>query len=96
MKTIKQLTIVGVTFFFLGIAISTNSIASSSQDTTVTGAVEQVWEDGFRLNTGERTIRVDSWNVYGDNTPDNVAVGDRLTITREFDDGEFNADSISD
>lgn len=96
MKTIKQLTIVGVTFFFLGIAISTNSIASSSQDTTVTGAVEQVWEDGFRLNTGERTLRVDSWDVCGDNTMSHLSANDRVNVSGEFSGLEFDADSITD
>ncbi|MDJ0705009.1 MAG: hypothetical protein QNJ46_17135 [Leptolyngbyaceae cyanobacterium MO_188.B28] len=28
--------------------------------TTYTGTVERVWEDGFRLNTGDRSLRVDS------------------------------------
>ncbi len=93
MKTIKPLTIIGIAL--IGLTIPTTSIASDEDDTTITGTVEQVWEDGFNLNTGDDTHRVDSWDVYGDNTPDNVAVGDRLTVTGEFDDGEFDADSIS-
>ncbi|MBE9047327.1 hypothetical protein IQ255_23495 [Pleurocapsales cyanobacterium LEGE 10410] len=94
MKIIKELTIVGLTF--LGIAIPTLSIASSEGDTTLTGSVERVWEDGFRLNTGDRVLRVDSWDVYGDNTPENLAVGDRLTVTGEFSGLEFDAFSITD
>jgi hypothetical protein len=61
---------------------------------TYTGTVEQVWEDGFRLNTGDRTFRVDTWDVYGDNTASHVAVGDSITITGEFDDGEFDAFTV--
>jgi len=59
-----------------------------------TGIVEQVWEDGFRLNTGDRSFRVDSWDVYGDNTAQFVQVGDRVTITGEFEGGEFDAFTI--
>ena len=65
-------------------------------DTTFTGAVERVWEDGFRLNTGDRVLTVDSWDVYGDNTPKNVTVGDRLIVTGEFSGREFDAFSITD
>ncbi|MEL6322258.1 MAG: hypothetical protein AAFQ57_16680 [Cyanobacteria bacterium J06626_14] len=61
---------------------------------TYTGTVERVWEDGFRLDTGERTVRVDAWNVYGDNTPNHVEVGDRITVTGEFEGREFDAFSI--
>jgi len=59
-----------------------------------TGTVEQVWEDGFRLNTGDRTFRVDTWDIYGDNTASYVAVGDSITITGEFDGGEFDAFTV--
>ena len=60
-----------------------------------TGTVENVWEDGFQLNTGERTLRVDSWDVYGDNTASNLATGDRITVTGEFSGREFDAFSIA-
>jgi len=59
-----------------------------------TGIVERVWEDGFRLSTGDRTFRVDSWDVYGDNTAQHIQVGDRVTITGEFERGEFDAFTI--
>ena len=59
------------------------------------GIVEQVWEDGFRLNTGDRTFRVDSWDVYGDATASYLSVGDRVTLTGEFDGGEFDAFTIT-
>ncbi|MBD2315089.1 hypothetical protein H6G20_25820 [Desertifilum sp. FACHB-1129] len=59
-----------------------------------TGIVERVWEDGFRLNTGNQTFSVDSWDVYGDNTAQFIRVGDRVTITGEFEGGEFDALTI--
>ncbi len=59
------------------------------------GIVEQVWEDGFSFHTGNRTLRVDSWDLYGDSTPRNVSIGQNLTISGEFDQGEFDAFSIT-
>lgn len=61
---------------------------------TYTGTIERVWEDGFQLNTGDRTLRVDSWDVYGDNTASYVSVGDRITITGECENGEFDAFTV--
>ena len=76
---------------------SVSRAASAPSDgVSYTGTVERVWEDGFLLNTGERTLRVDSWSIYGDNTGRNIAVGDRLAVTGEFDGREFDAFSISD
>lgn len=66
----------------------------SHAQTTHRGTVERVWEDGFRLNTGDRTVRVDAWSVYGDNTVNYVMVGDELTITGEFEGREFDAFTI--
>jgi hypothetical protein len=59
------------------------------------GTVERVWEDGFRLNIGDRTLRGDSWDVCGDFTANHVAMGDRLTVTGEFEGREFDAFSIT-
>ena len=61
---------------------------------TYTGTVERVWEDGFRLKTGDRTLWVDARDLYGDNTPGNIAVGDQITVTGEFERIEFDALSI--
>ena len=63
---------------------------------TYIGTVERVWEDGLRLNTGDRTFSVDSWAVYGDNTHNNITVGDRITVTGEFAGRSFDAFSITD
>lgn len=62
---------------------------------TYTGIVERVWEDGFRLNTGDRTITVDSWDVYGDRTPLHIQVGDRISVFGEFENGEFDLFSVT-
>ena len=71
------------------------SAAASPAGVSYTGTVENVWEDGFQLNTGDRTLRVDSWDVYGDNTASNVATGDRITVTGEFSGRDFDAFSIA-
>lgn len=91
-------------FTITGTAATSNQTSSTvgSEATVVardranayTGTVERVWEDGFRLNTGDRTLTVDSWDLYGDNTPSHVAVGDRVTITGEFEDGEFDVFTV--
>ncbi|MDJ0706299.1 MAG: hypothetical protein QNJ46_23760 [Leptolyngbyaceae cyanobacterium MO_188.B28] len=62
---------------------------------TYTGTVKRVWEDGFRLHIGDRTLWVDAWDLYGDNTLDNIAVGDRISVTGEFERIEFDASSIA-
>ena len=63
---------------------------------TYTGTVERVWEDGFRLHTNDRTLWVNAWDIYGENTPSNIAVGDRITVTGEFERIEFDALSITE
>ena len=84
------------TFTLMAIGVSSAIVLPyiSYAQVTYTGTVERVWEDGFRLNTGDRTLRVDSWDVYGDNTSGHVAVGDRITVTGEFGGREFDAFSI--
>lgn len=63
---------------------------------THTGTVERVWEDGFRLHTGDQTLWVNASELYGENTPGNIAVGDRISVTGEFERIEFDAFSITD
>lgn len=72
------------------------STVQAQQSGSFTGTVQRVWEDGFSLNTGARTLRVDSWDLCGDFTANHVSVGDRLTVTGEFEGGEFDAFSITD
>ncbi|MBD2093393.1 hypothetical protein H6F67_26460 [Microcoleus sp. FACHB-1515] len=67
----------------------------AQQSGSFTGTVQRVWEDGFSLNTGGRTLSVDSWDLCGDFTARHISVGDRLTITGEFEGGEFDAFSIT-
>ncbi|MEO0834823.1 MAG: hypothetical protein AAFY16_02300 [Cyanobacteria bacterium J06642_3] len=92
-KNIKRPILVG--FAFASLAIPTLNLSVHAKDNKFTGSVEQVWEDGFSLNTGEGTFNVDSWDVYGDDTPENLAEGDLVTVKGEFDGGEFDAASIS-
>lgn len=100
-KNIKRPILVG--FAFASLAIPTLNLSVHAKDNKFTGSVEQVWDDGFSLNTGDReaypagnrTFNVDSWDVYGDDTPENLAEGDQVTVKGEFDDGELDADSVS-
>jgi putative NADPH-quinone reductase len=73
---------------------SQSSDSPSQAEMTYKGTVERVWEDGFRLNTGDRVLTIDAWDVYGDNTPQSITVGDQVTITGEFDGKQFDAFSI--
>ena len=92
-KNIKRPILVG--FAFASLAIPTLNLSVHAQGNKFTGSVERVWEDGFSLNTGDRTFNVDSWDVYGDDTSKNLTEGDRVTVMGEFDGGEFDADSVS-
>jgi hypothetical protein len=78
-----------------GCVASSGGSSSDGPRGTQSGTVERVWEDGFSLNTGSRTIRVDSWDVFGDNTRRHVAVGDRVQVTGEFSGGEFDAATVT-
>ena len=69
--------------------------AQAQQQGTFTGTVQRVWEDGFRLDTGDRTLRVDAWEIHGDATARHIAVGDQITVSGEFSGREFDAASIS-
>ncbi len=77
------------------VVVSMMANAHARQNNLFTGTVERVWEDGFRLNTGDRTLQVDAWDLCGDFTASRVRVGDRLTVTGEFESGEFDAFSIT-
>lgn len=89
----KKLAFIGCTFVGTA-AVIVWSLSARAGNSTFTGNVERVWEDGFVLNTEQRRITVDSWDVCGDNTPRHVSVGDRLVVTGEFDLTEFDAFSI--
>lgn len=78
-----------------GLAVYGLAIRTEAQETPITGTVASVWEDGFRLDTGDRAVVVDSWNLCGDATESSVSEGDRLTLTGEFDGREFDASSIT-
>jgi hypothetical protein len=59
--------------------------------TTITGNVE----DGFRLNTGGRSVNVDTWDVFGDGTRGRVSPGQRVSVTGELSGGEFDASAVN-
>lgn len=82
---VSSLAVVGVVFN-----------AHARQTSSLTGTVQRVWEDGFRLDTGDRAIRVDSWDIYGDATASHVMVGDQVTVNGNFDILDFDASSIID
>ena len=62
---------------------------------THTGAVERVWDDGFRLRTREQTFWVDASDLYDNNTPGHITVGDQVSVTGKLSRIEFNASAIS-
>lgn len=84
-----SLVSVSLVFFTIGSAIAQNQVK------TVSGRVNRVWEDGFQLQSRDRSITIDSYDVCGDNTARYVVVGDQLTVTGEFEGGEFDAFSIT-
>ncbi|KPQ34504.1 MAG: hypothetical protein HLUCCA11_14490 [Phormidesmis priestleyi Ana] len=88
----NRLIVFGLIAGGIGVAAALPHVGHAQ--TTQTGTVEKVWEDGFRFNTGDRAFRVDTWDIYGDNTVSYVAVGDRATITGEFEGSEFDAFTV--
>ena len=76
------------------VSVITLSQISHAQ-ATHTGTVERVWEDGFRLHADDQTLWVDTSDLYGENTPNYIAVGDQIKVTGEFERIEFDASSIS-
>lgn len=95
MKNIKQSTVFGITLAGIAIAIPTLYSAVHAQGNTFSGTVERVWSDGFRLNTGDRTVRVDSWDVCGDNTMSHLSADQQVNVSGEFSGLEFDAFSIT-
>ncbi|MDJ0593371.1 MAG: hypothetical protein QNJ72_25860 [Pleurocapsa sp. MO_226.B13] len=91
---IRRLKLAEITL--LSLAIPGFYSAVHAQGNTFTGTVERVWEDGFRLNTGERTLRVDSWDVCGDNTASYLSADQQVNVSGEFSGLEFDAFSVTD
>lgn len=90
----KLLTAMLMTMSGLAV-VSMVSTVHAQQNGPLTGTVQRVWEDGFSLNTGDRILRVDSWDLCRDFTTRHISMGDRLTVTGEFEGGEFDAFSIT-
>lgn len=96
MKTIKQSTVFGITLAGIVIAIPTFYSAAHARDYIFIGTVERVWEDGFLLNTGDRTFKVDSWDICGDNTTNYLSADRQVSVSGKFSGLEFDAFSITD
>lgn len=83
-------------FVFLLVGLLTNKCAiAQAQSATFSGKVHQVWEDGFQLKSGNRFITVDSYDICGDNTTRYITVSEQITVTGEFEGGEFDAFAIT-
>lgn len=67
----------------------------TQSNSSFNGIVDQVWEDGFSLNTGDRILLVDAYDLYGDFTQRYIPIGTRLTVSGEFEGGEFDAFAIT-
>jgi hypothetical protein len=89
-----KLTVAGFTFLLLGI-FTTGAAIAQTQSATFSGKVDQVWEDGFQLDSESRSITVDSYDLCGDSTARHIKVGEQVTVTGEFEGGEFDAFSIT-
>lgn len=89
-----KLAVAGFIFLLTG-SLTTGCTISQAQGTTFSGEVHRVWEDGFRLNDGDRSITVDTYDICGDNTARHIIVGEQITIVGEFEGGEFDASSIT-
>ncbi|WP_414618987.1 hypothetical protein [Calothrix sp. CCY 0018] len=82
-------------FAFLSVVILSNGAIAQARSATFSGRIARVWEDGFQLNTGKRSITVDSYDICGDNTARHIKAGQIATVTGEFEGGEFDAFSIT-
>ncbi|BAB75414.1 hypothetical protein ACN23B_18655 [Anabaena sp. FACHB-709] len=89
-----KLTVTSLLFLSFLVLADAPAMARN-QSSSITGSVRQVWEDGFRLNSNGRSITVDTYDICGDNTTSQISVGDQVTITGEFDGGEFDAFSVT-
>jgi preprotein translocase subunit YajC len=82
---------------FLAIGLGTVLYACSgvAQTGPLVGTVESTWEDGFEINTGDGTVRVDAWEVCGDGTAQAIAVGDEVTVEGQPSARVFDASAIT-
>ncbi|MEA5516680.1 hypothetical protein [Nodularia sp. UHCC 0506] len=88
--------LIATRFLFIGVVILASVPAiAQNQGNSFSGRVQRVWEDGFRLNTNGRSIKVDTYDICGDNTARHISAGDQVSVTGEFDGGEFDAFSVT-
>lgn len=71
------------------------SVLADDRDLTLTGRIDRVWEDGFQLQTDRQSIAVDTYDICGDYTTQHLSAGDQITLVGEFDEGEFDAFSVT-
>ncbi|MDR9402480.1 MAG: hypothetical protein RI580_03475 [Halothece sp. Uz-M2-17] len=83
--------ITGFIFSVITVFPSLSVSAETEEGKELSGQVQRVWEDGFQLVSNNRSVIVDSYDLCGDNTVFHIKENDQLTITGEFDDGEFDA-----
>lgn len=83
----------GVTSFTAALFSGVEPVRGDTR--SLTGIVESVWEDGFRLRVDNRSIITDTWGVCGDFTARHVRVGDRLTVVGEYEGREFDVLQIT-
>ena len=95
-KFVVGAAVCGVMGAALVIGLRSVSAVPQRQELTISGTVQRVWEDGFRLEADDRTLTVDTWDLCGDNTTQFVAADDTVTMTGEFDASEFDAFSLTD
>ena len=89
-----KLNLAFFTFFVVRIYM-TGAATAQMHNNTFAGRVDQVWEDGFRLNSGSRSIVVDAYDLCGDYTTRHIKFGEQVTVVGELEGGEFDAFSIT-
>jgi hypothetical protein len=82
-------------FIYIALLLSACNTTSAERSEigsiSLTGTMQRVWDDGFRLNTGTRALTVDTWNVFGDDTRSRGSVGQRVRVSGERARGAFDA-----
>jgi hypothetical protein len=60
--------------------------AAIAAEVTLNAPVLSVYDDGFRMADDRgHALRVDAWNLCGDNTRNFISRGDRLVVTGDRD-----------
>jgi hypothetical protein len=63
------------------LAVSLWYAPSNAAETTISGPVLSVYDDGFRVADDKaQPVRVDAWSLCGDETRKHISRGDRITV----------------